>query len=293
MSILLNSTTRVLLYGVETPLAIAQCPAMLKAGTVIVGAVTSELRHSETPFDSFTSSADALRHVGHVDLAVTFSPPSKAMATTFEAIDAGIRTVVSMTEYVPVHDALLMRRKARASGALLIGPNSTGILTPRQARAGYFCDDVCIPGNVGVLAKSGSVAYAALSEMKASGIGASTIASVGGDLVKGADYRDLLALFERDPETDAVLLLGEVGGDDEEQAAAFVREHMRKPVVAFISGKSVKPGQNVGHAGAIVTGGKGGHAGKVTALLGAGVSVASEFSEIVPLLKAVEPRSAA
>jgi succinyl-CoA synthetase alpha subunit len=262
---------------------------MLRAGTIIVGAVMSELCPAKAPFDSFISSAKALQHVGRVDIAVIFSPPEKAMAATLEAIDSGIRTVVSMTEYVPVHDALLMRRRARAGGALLIGPNSTGILTPRQARAGYFCDDICIPGTVGVLAKSGSVAYAALSEMKASGIGASTVASLGGDLVKGADYRDLLALFEKDAATRAVLLLGEVGGDDEEQAAAFIREHIRKPVVAFISGRAVKAGENIGHAGAIVTSGKGGHAGKVAALLGAGVSVASEFSDIVPLLKALKP----
>ncbi|WP_413873413.1 succinate--CoA ligase subunit alpha [Albidovulum sp.] len=284
MSILLDETTRILFYGLETPHGQRQYPAMANSGARLVGAVADHER-AGPGIRCFASAGRAVEQTGRIDLAIIFSPPDRVLAQALEAFDAGIRTVVCPTEYVPVHDALRMKHRADATGSILVGPNSSGILTPGEARAGFICNDICTPGRIGVVAKSGSVAFAAMSEMKAAGIGVSSVVSVGGDLVKGADYCTLLPLFEQDPETDAMLLLGEIGGAEEELAADFIARNIRKPVVAFVSGKTVRPGQNIGHAGAIVTRGRGGYQGKIDAFRQSGVLVAEEFSEIVPALR--------
>jgi succinyl-CoA synthetase alpha subunit len=204
-----------------------------------------------------------------------------------DALDRGIRLIIIMTEYVPVQDAIAMRRDARAAGATIVGPNSSGILTPREGKAGFFSNDICMPGRVGVLSKSGTLSYAVISEMKSVGIGVSTVVTVGGDMVKCSDFSSLLPLFQADPDTDAIVLLGEVGGSDEERAADYIAAHVSKPVIGYLSGKSLKPGQNVGHAGAIVRNGVGEYAGKIKALRSAGAHIAEEFREIIPLLQRV------
>ncbi|MBP1881756.1 succinate--CoA ligase subunit alpha [Sinorhizobium mexicanum] len=293
MSILLNALTRIVFYGADTPHGARQRKALCESGALLVASVGQEGPSGPGSKAVYTTAREAVSSSGIIDLAVIFSPPARVLEDTKDALAANIRSILITTEYVPVHDALELKALSHAAGAVLVGPNSSGILTPGEARAGFICNSICIPGRVGVVAKSGSVTFAAMSEMKFAGLGVSTVASIGGDLVKGTDYRRLLDLFERDPETDCVLILGEVGGADEELAAAHIAKHIGKPVVAFVSGRLVKPGQNIGHAGAIVTQGRGGYEGKVRAFKEAGVSVAEQFSDIVPmLLRCPAPRTA-
>jgi succinyl-CoA synthetase alpha subunit len=177
---------------------------------------------------------------------------------------------------------------ARRAGVILIGPNSSGLLSPGRAKAGFFVEDICLPGKIGLIAKSGSLAYATMAELRSAGIGISTVVAIGGDAVRGTDFRDCLGWFDADCETEAVIMLGEIGGDDEERAAAFLRTKPgHKPVVAFISGRSVPPGHSMGHAGAIAGRGRGGHTAKCAVLREAGVLVVDNIGEIAEALKAL------
>lgn len=187
---------------------------------------------------------------------------------------------------MPVHDALALRTAARKAGKLLIGPNSTGILSAGRAKVGYFADTLTTPGRVGIITKGGSIAYGVLGELAQVGLGLSTIVSIGPDLVKGASYADLLPLFDADPETDVVLILGEIGGRDEEDAAEVIANKFSKPVVAHIAGRSLKPGATIGHAGAIIAHGIGGYDTKVERLRSAGAVIAETYKDIVPAIVA-------
>jgi succinyl-CoA synthetase alpha subunit len=263
-----------------------QCREMLERGTNLVGVIDPDniARHvcggATLSLPNFKTAVESAA----IDVALFFDPPDVAKQSVLAAIEAGIKTVICLTEYVPVHDALTMRDAAMSAGAMLIGPNSSGVLTPGGAKAGYFCDELCMPGNVGIVTKGGSIAYGILMEMKLEELGVSTIVSVGPDRVKGADCAAMLQHFEQDPATDAILLLGEVGGEDEENAACLIATAMRKPVVAHVAGKSLKAGQQIGHANAIVRKGTGGYESKVHALREAGAIVADEFKHIVPHL---------
>jgi succinyl-CoA synthetase alpha subunit len=289
MSVLVDRNTAILIHGVEQPLARYQCYEMIRAGTKLVGIVDPG-RVGGFPVDSGIVQFDDLEGAAsttHVDALMVFDDALNVRGVVTDALDLGIKLIIVMTEYVPVHDAIAMRRAAHATGARIIGPNSSGILTPREGKAGFFSNDICIPGRVGVLSKSGTLSYAVISEMKSVGLGVSTVVTVGGDMVKCSDFKSLLPLFQADPDTDAIVLLGEVGGSDEERAAEYIAAHVSKPLVAYLSGKSLKPGQSVGHAGAIVRNGVGEYAGKIKALRAAGAHIAEEFREIIPLLQGV------
>jgi succinyl-CoA synthetase alpha subunit len=283
VAILAGADTKIVVQGARTSLARGLCQSLVRHGTRIVGLVDCAPVGDEAPV--FSDVRGAVRATG-AELSLVASPPLAVKDAMIEAIEAGIRTIVCLSEYVPVHDALIVRALARRANVVLVGPNSTGVLSPGAARVGYFCEAVCIKGDIGVIAKSGSLAYAVLSEMKAAGLGASTIVGIGGDLVKGSDFRDHLALFEADPATRAVVLLGEIGGQDEERAAEFIGTAIGKPVVAFVSGRSQPPGRSMGHAGAIVERGRGGYAGKVRALSAAGARVAENIGDIPEMLTA-------
>ena len=283
MSILIDKNTPIVVSGPGSPMVLNQCREMLARGTKLVGVVgldTSkydDLRHLETTFSAAVASSRA-------EAAVFFDDPFDIKASVLDAINAGLKTLVCLTEFVPVHDALALRAAATEAGALLIGPNSSGVLSPGRAKAGYFSDEICLPGNVGIITKGGSIAYGVISEMKAMGLGVSTIVSVGPDMVKGADYAALLSMFEADNETGSVLLLGEIGGRDEEAAAELIANSITKRVVVHVAGKYVKDARQIGHAGAIVRNGVGGYAEKVDALKAAGAIIAHDFKDIVPIL---------
>jgi succinyl-CoA synthetase alpha subunit len=194
-----------------------------------------------------------------------------------------------MAEFVPVHDMLVVTRRVAASGTRLIGPNSSGLISPGQAKAGFYCGEVCAPGDLGVMSKSGTLSYLVLLELKRCGLGQSTIVGVGGDEIKGTTFRDCLALFEADPATRAVVMIGEVGGRDEEDAAEYIARAVTKPVVALVAGRTIPPGRSIGHAGAIVKGTRGTYAGKVGALRAAGVRVARTIEAIPDLIPSAPP----
>jgi succinyl-CoA synthetase alpha subunit len=287
MAILAGRHSKVLVCGIANPLARFQCEEMLRHGTQISGVVGLEsdvAGWASPPLPIFFDPAVAAEASG-ADLAMVFTPPLEVKAVVSALIAARTPVVVCLTEHVPVHDAVILRHLAKRAGTLLIGPNSSGLLSPGRAKAGFFVEDICQPGPVGLVAKSGSLAYAVMSELKSAGLGISTVVSIGGDAVKGADFRDILALFAADPETRAIVMLGEIGGNDEENAAGWLHEHpIAKPVVGFIAGRSVPPGQAMGHAGAIAQRGRGDYAAKCNALAAAGVVLARNIGDIPRLV---------
>lgn len=289
MAILAGADSRILLHGIADPLARFQCEEILRHGTRLAGIVAGEPGELTgwNPRDVpvFPTARAAVSAAG-ANLSMVFSPPYAVKATVCEAIAAGIPVIVCLTEHVPAHDAVTIRHLARQAGAILIGPNSSGLLSPGRAKAGFFSEDICLPGDVGIITKSGSLAYAVMAEMKSAGIGISTVVAIGGDAVKGTDFREHLALFRADPDTRAIVLLGEIGGGDEESAAACIRQTpIGKPVIAFISGRSVPPGQSMGHAGAIAERGRGDYHAKRRALAEAGVQIAANIGDIPGMLK--------
>ena len=288
MAILAQADSRILLQGIANPLARFQCAEILRHGTELAGIVATrpgELK-GWAPLPGaavFRSAREAVDSAG-ANLSMIFSPPYEVKADATAAIAARIPLIVVLTEQVPLHDAIVIRRLAQQAGVTLIGPNSSGLLSPGRVKAGFFVEDICRPGKVGIITKSGSLSYAVMAEMKSAGLGVSTVVAIGADAVKGIDFREPLALFEADPETTAVVLLGEIGGSDEENAASFIKSAITKPVVAFISGRTVPVGQSMGHANAIAGRGRGDHASKVKALGSAGVQVVGNIGEIVATL---------
>lgn len=288
---ILTRADRILLQGIENPLARFQCAEILRHGTKLAGIVAARPGGMEgwTPPTGAAIFPDVRKavDVAGANLSMVFSPPYDVKDAVTEAIGARIPLIICLTEHMPVHDAVLLRHLAKQAGVTLIGPNSSGLLSPGRVKAGFFVEDICQPGRVGIVTKSGSLSYAVMAEMKSAGIGVSTVVAIGADAVKGTDFRELLDLFEADSETDAIVLLGEIGGGDEENAAAFIARSITKPVVAFISGRSVPLGQNMGHAGAIASRGRGDHATKVRALVSAGVKVARNIGDIPGMLAAL------
>jgi succinyl-CoA synthetase alpha subunit len=253
MAILADGGSRIVVCGIGDPLARFQCLEMQRHGTRLVGIVgtPTELAGWEPPAGvPVFSNVDAVKSAAN--LALVFNPRLECKAIIQDLIEAHMGVIVCLSEHVPVHDAIRLRALAKRAGLTLIGPNSSGLLSPGRAKAGFFVEDICLPGTIGLIAKSGSLAYAVMAELKSAGAGISTVVAIGGDAAKGTDIRDCLDLFLRDRETDAIVILGEIGGRDEERAAAFFRDSpAHKPVVALISGRTVSPGHSMGHAGAI------------------------------------------
>jgi succinyl-CoA synthetase alpha subunit len=285
MSILLHRDTAVCVQGITGQMGQFQTREMLAFGTRVVAGVSPGKGGSTFEgIPIFNTVAQAVAATG-IELSCLWMGAARAKEAIFEAVDAGVRTVVCVAEFMPVHDMLIVKRRLHESSTRLIGPNCSGLISPGQAKAGFYCGEVCAEGYIGVMSKSGTLSYAVLLELKRAGMGESTIVGVGGDEIKGTSFRDCLALFEADPETKATVMIGEVGGHDEEEAAEYVAQAITKPVVAFVAGRTIPPGQSVGHAGAIVKGRKGTHEGKVRALTAAGVRVATTIEEIPSLLR--------
>jgi succinyl-CoA synthetase alpha subunit len=285
MSVLLDRGTRVLVQGVTGPMGRFQTEEMLRYGTRVVAGVSPGRGGTEVGgVPVFNTVRRAVDETG-AEMSIVFVAAERAKDAIYEGIDAGIRRIVCVAEFMPVHDVIEARRRSIETGTRLVGPNCSGLISPGKAKVGFFCDEVCLPGDVGVMSKSGTLSYAILLEMKRRGIGASTVVGVGGDEVKGTTFRDCVELFEADPETRAILIIGEVGGREEEEAAAWIGERGNKPVAAFVSGRTIPPGRSIGHAGAMVVGAKGTHRAKTDALAAAGVRIAETIEDIPDLLR--------
>lgn len=287
MSILVNKDTRLMIQGITGNEGLFHSLQMLEYGTNIVAGVTPGkggewVLDGKVPvFDSVSIAANARG----ANTSVIFVPARFAPDAIFEAADAGVQMIVCITEGIPVQDMMRVRNYLDQKGVRLIGPNCPGLLTPGEAKVGIIPGDIALPGNVGVVSRSGTLTYEVLYALKLVGIGVTTCVGIGGDPVNGTNFIDVLGMFESDPYTEQVVLIGEIGGTDEEKAAEFITSHMTKPVVSFIAGQTAPPGKRMGHAGAIVEGGEGLAADKIKALESAGVRVAKHPEEIAELIQ--------
>lgn len=295
MSILVDEKTRVIVQGITGQSGSFHTEQMLEYGTKIVGGVTpgkggTRFQDSVPVFDTM---AKAVSETG-ADTSVVFVPPLGAADSILEAADAGIRLCVVITEGIPVLDMVRTKRAIEGSGMTLLGPNCPGIISPRgRCKIGIMPGHIHAPGRIGVVSRSGTLTYEAVHQVSRLGLGQSTAVGIGGDPVHGIDFIDALSHFNDDPETDAVILIGEIGGDDEERAAAWIAKSFKKPVVGFIAGKTAPPGRRMGHAGAIVSGGQGTALEKERALVQAGVAIAPSPAELGSTLRQVLTRRSA
>jgi succinyl-CoA synthetase alpha subunit len=234
----------------------------------------------------FDTMAEAVKKTD-ANATCIFVPPPFAADAILEAADAGVPLVIAITEGIPVMDMIKVRRAMDRNRTRLIGPNCPGVITPGQCKIGIMPGHIHKPGNIGVVSRSGTLTYEAVGQLSAIGIGQSSCVGIGGDPVNGTDFVDVLELFERDPETRGVILIGEIGGTAEENAASYIKKHFKKPVVGFIAGTTAPPGKRMGHAGAIISGGKGTADAKIAALKEAGVRIAPNPSEMGSSMKAL------
>lgn len=293
MAILVDQDSRVLVQGITGREGALHTARMLAAGTT-VAAGTSPGKGGQTVegVPVFDTVRGAVLETG-ADVAVLFVPARFARDAMIEAADAGVGLIVCVTEGIPVRDMTEVTAHLARRGARLVGPNGPGLITPGRCSAGIMPAAVFAPGPAGVVSRSGTLTYEVVHELTRAGVGQSTAVGMGGDAVHGLGFIECLELFEADPETQGVALIGEIGGDDEERAAAFVREKMSKPVVAYVAGYSAPPGRRMGHAGAIVEGSAGTAADKKTALEAAGIPVAAAPADLARLLGgAIRRRSA-
>ena len=273
MSIYVNKDTRVIVQGITGRQGAFHTEKMLEYGTAIVGGVTpGKAGQKLLGVPVFNTVSDAVRETG-ANASVIYVPPKFAADSILEAIDAGIEIIVCITEGIPVLDMARVRRYLNGSKSRLIGPNCPGIITPDECKIGIMPGYIHRKGHVGVISRSGTLTYEAVKQLSDRNIGQSTVVGIGGDPIRGTGFVDCLKAFEADPDTLAVVMNGEIGGSGEEEAADFIRT-MTKPVAAFIGGQSAPPGKRMGHAGAIISGGKGTASGKISALRAAGVEVA-------------------
>ena len=273
MAVLIDRNTRLLVQGLTGREGTFHAKAAAAYGTNVVGGVTpgkGGTRHEGWPV--FNTVADAVRETG-ANATVIFVPPPFAADAIVEAADAGVALAVCITEGIPTLDMMRALAVVRPGNMRLIGPNCPGLITAGQAKAGIIPGNICKEGRVGVVSKSGTLTYEAIHQLTKLGLGQTTCIGIGGDPMIGTSFIDALRLFEADPATEAVVMIGEIGGTAEEEAAAFIKLHLKKPVVGFIAGQTAPPGRRMGHAGAIIAGGKGTAAEKMTALQEAGVHV--------------------
>ncbi len=285
MSILIDDKTRVIVQGITGRDGSFHAAQMVEYGTKVVGGVTpGKAGQAVAGAPVFGSVKEAVAATG-ANASVIFVPPRFAVDAIREAAAGGIKLVICITEGIPVLQMVSVYQELKGVGVRLIGPNCPGIISPGKSKIGIMPARIHKEGRIGVISRSGTLTYEVVYNLTESGLGQSTCVGVGGDPIIGTGYLDLLELFEKDPDTDAVVLIGEIGGDDEEKAAAYIRAHMKKPVVAFISGRTAPPGKRMGHAGAIISGGKGTAEAKVEAFREAGVPVADKPDDIPGLLK--------
>ena len=275
MSILVDRNTRVLCQGITGTYGSFHTRGCLEYGTQMVGGVTPGKGGTtgEGKLPIFNTVAEAVRKTG-ADATMIFVPPRFAADAVLEAADAGVRLIVAITEGIPALDMARVLQFLRDRPCRLVGPNCPGVITPGECKIGIMPGYIHRPGPVGVISRSGTLTYEAVWQLTNLGLGQSTCVGIGGDPLIGTTQTDLLKLFQDDPRTEAVLLIGEIGGTAEERAAEYVKEHVTKPVAAFIAGQTAPPGKRMGHAGAIISGGSGTAAEKIAALRAAGIAVA-------------------
>lgn len=285
MSVLVGKNTRLVVQGFTGSEGSFHAGQMIEYGTHVVGGVTpgkGGQTHMERPV--FNTVADAVSEED-ANTSVIFVPPPFAADAIIEAALAGIKVIICITEGIPVQDMVKAKQVCNNNGATLVGPNCPGVITPGEAKVGIMPGAIFTPGNVGLISRSGTLTYEAVDQLTKAGLGQSTAIGIGGDPVIGTNHTDAVKLFQDDPDTESIVLIGEIGGSAEEDAAAYIKEHVTKPVVAFIAGSTAPPGRRMGHAGAIISGGKGTAADKKQALKDAGVTVAESPAEIGITLK--------
>ncbi|HUH98531.1 MAG TPA: succinate--CoA ligase subunit alpha [Anaerolineales bacterium] len=286
MSILINRNTRLLVQGITGNEGLFHTRQMLAYGTNVVAGMTpgkgGEWVDEKIPvFDSVKLAVEATG----ANCSVIFVPARFAPDAMYEAADAGIPLIVCITEGVAIQDMMRVRDYLDQKKVRLLGPNCPGLLTPGESKVGIIPGDIAVRGSVGCVSRSGTLTYEVLYALKLAGLGASTCVGIGGDPINGTNFIDVLEMFEHDPQTEKVVMIGEIGGTDEDKAAEYIASKMTKPVVSFIAGQTAPPGKRMGHAGAIIEGGAGTAAGKVKALEAAGVRVAKHPEEIPSLLR--------
>ena len=292
MSIFVDKSTRLVVQGITGRDGSFHAKQMLAYGTPVVAGVTPGKggQKFEGKVPIFNTVAEAVAAT-RANTSVIYVPAKFAADAVFEAADAGIKLVVCISEGVPVLDMTRVFPYLVERGVRLIGPNCPGIITPGVAKVGIIPGQICIPGPIGVVSRSGTLTYEVVYQLTRAGLGQTTCVGIGGDPIIGTNFIDCLAAFEADPQTKAVVVIGEIGGTDEQNAAEFVRKKMKKPVVGFIAGQTAPPGRRMGHAGAIISGSSGTAAEKIAAFERAGISVMKRPADVVPLIQARLKRS--
>jgi succinyl-CoA synthetase alpha subunit len=292
MSVLVGKNTRLLVQGMTGSAGAFHTRQAVEYGTRVVAGVTPGKKGSKVEglesIPIFDTCAEAVRETG-ANASVIYVPPPFAADAIMEAAAAGIPLIVTITEGIPAHDMIRVKAVLAMDypSTVLIGPNCPGIITPGECKIGIMPGYIHKPGNVGVVSRSGTLTYEVVHQLTALGLGQSTAIGIGGDPVKGLDFVDCVKLFNADPDTHAIFVIGEIGGSSEEAAAAYIKEHVKKPVAAFIAGQTAPPGKRMGHAGAIISGGKGTASAKIDALREAGIAVSPTPAEMGTTLRAV------
>jgi succinyl-CoA synthetase alpha subunit len=287
VSIYIDKMSRVLIQGITGRDGSFHARQMREYGTAVVAGVTpgkgGQKFDGEVPI--FDTVADAVEQT-KADVSVIYVPPPFAADAMMEAAEAGVSLIVCITEGVPVLDMTRVYPFVKEHGARLIGPNCPGLITPGESKVGIIPGGICTPGSVGVVSRSGTLTYEVVDQLTRAGIGQSTCVGIGGDPINGTSFIDVLEAFENDPKTKAIAMMGEIGGTDEQEAARFVHDRMKKPVIGFIAGQTAPPGRRMGHAGAIISGSAGTAAEKLEAFEKAGMGIARRPKDFVELLKA-------
>ena len=285
MSVLVGYNTRLVVQGMSGSAGAFHAKQMVEYGTKVVAGVTPGKGGFKVPgleqVPMFDTTREAVEKVG-ANTSVIYVPPPFAADSILEAAEAGIEVIICITEGIPARDMVRVKYvlENEYPGAVLVGPNCPGVITPGQCKVGIMPGYIHMPGGVGVVSRSGTLTYEVVHQLTALGLGQSTAIGIGGDPVKGTDFIDALAWFAQDPGTSAIFMIGEIGGDSEERAAQFIKDHIDKPVAAFIGGQTAPPGKRMGHAGAIISGGKGAAKDKIAALEAASISVAKTPAEM-------------
>ena len=286
MSIFIDKTTKLLIQGITGRDGSFHAKQMMEYGTQVVAGVTpgkgGQLFEGTVPI--FNTVMDAVKATG-ANTSVIYVPPPFAADAIMEAAAAGVQLVVCITEGVPVLDMTKVYPFVKEQGVRLIGPNCPGLITPGESKVGIIPGRICMPGPVGVVSRSGTLTYEIVYQLTRAGIGQTTCVGIGGDPINGTNFIDCLEAFEKDPKTRAIAMMGEIGGTDEQEAAEFVKKHMKKPVVGFIAGQTAPPGRRMGHAGAIISGSSGTAAEKLEAFAAAGMGIAKRPKDFVELIR--------